>query len=383
MNKNRIKSGLAFFGLWLVVLFPLSAQNGNRPGGENRDGYDYDGKAIVSILPFIGEDEAAGTFNRAVDEAVLGLQKYSPRVVSFGTVEAAGVRIPTDMPPIRELASGARYALTGGVYPGNYEGEYYFQLWLWDMSNSTMIYTDDLVYQNIDEGLDALPGLVAWLFSHIVEVSVESEAPPEEDWRDKLINAGLRSGISQRWYTAPDEVSPGAHGLVYEGGVFMSVLLNSLLSIQGEVNFTFDNLVFRGISNSTPGAGYDPVLVNKKYTTYSLTFPLVLKANFRPGRLRLSPFAGVYAFLPLGKVSYEMSPTGEKESFSRRGLVPLGYTLGFEIAGPCGPGILLADVRYGGDFDTLTIDDGADTAYKRRMFSISVGYAFGFITLKK
>ncbi|MDR0709055.1 MAG: porin family protein [Spirochaetaceae bacterium] len=383
MNRNRIKSGLAFLGLWLVVLFPLSAQNGDGLRVENREGYDYDGKAVVSILPFIGDDEAAKTFNRAVNEAVIDLQKYSPRVVSIGTVEAAGVRVPTDMPPVRELAPGARYALTGGVYPGNYEGEYYFQLWLWNMTNSTMIYTDDLVYQNIDEGLESLPGLVAWLFSHIVEVTVESEAPPEEAWKDKRISVGLRSGVSQRWYTAPDEVSPGAHGLVYEGGVFISVLLNSLLSVQGEVNFTFDNLVFRGITDIIPGEGYEPVLVNKKYTSYSLMFPLILKAHFRPGNLRLAPFAGVYAFLPLGKVSYEVNPSGEGDSFSRGNSVPLGYTLGLEIATPCGPGILLADIRYGGDFDTLTIDDGTDTAYKRRMFSVSVGYAFGFITLKK
>jgi hypothetical protein len=383
MNKSRIKSGLVFFGLWLVVLSPLSAQNGNGPRAENREGYDYDGKAIVSILPFTGEDEAARTFNRAVGEAVTGLQKYSPRLVSIAAVEAAGVRVPTDMPPIRELAPGARYALTGGVYPGNYAGEYYLQLWLWDMSNATMIYTDDLVYQNIDQGLESLPGLVAWLFSHIVEVPVESEAPPEEAPADKRISLGVRSGVSQRWYTAPDETSPGAHGLVYEGGVFLSVLLNSLLSVQGEVNFTFDNLVFRGISDTIPGADYAPVLVNNKYTSYSLMFPLILKAQFKPGNLRLAPFAGIYAFLPLGKVSYETSLTGEKESFSRSAIVPLGYTLGLEIAAPCGPGLLLADIRYGGDFDTLTIDDGADTAYKRRMLSVSVGYAFGFITVKK
>ncbi|MDR2111280.1 MAG: PorT family protein [Spirochaetaceae bacterium] len=378
MNKNGIKGALVFFGLWLVVLFPLSAQNGLEGG--NREGYDEDGKAIVSILPFTGEDEAARAFNRAVDEALIDLQKYSPRAVSPGTVEAAGLRIPTDMPPVRELAFGARYALTGGVYPGNYEGSYYLQLWLWDMASSAMIYTDDLVYQNIDQGLESLPGLVAWLFSHIVEVTVESEAPPEAGWVDKRVSVGVRSGVSQRWYTAPDENSPGAHGLVYEGGVFVSVLLNRLLSVQGEAVFTFDNLVFRGINNAIPGAGYEPVLVNEKYTSYSLMLPIVLRAHFKPGNFRLAPFAGMYVFLPLGKVSYETSFTGEKESFSRS-VVPLGYTLGLEIAAPCGPGILLADIRYGGDLDTLTIDDG--TAYKRRMVSVSVGYAFGFIPLKK
>jgi hypothetical protein len=375
MNKNGIKSWIVFFGLWFVVLFPLSAQNGA--------GYDYDGKAIVSILPFIGEEEAAAAFNQAVNKAVTDLQKYSPRPVSTGAVEAAGVRIPTDMPPVRELASGARYALTGGVYPGSYEGEYYLQLWLWNMTNSTMIYTDDLVYQNIDQGLESLPGLVEWLFSHIVEVTVEDEAPPERAWEDKLIDVGIRSGVSQRWYTAPDETAPGAHALNFEGGLFVSVRLNSLFSLQAEADFTFDNLVYRGVTDVDPEENYDPVLVNKRYISYSLMFPLVFKVNFRPGNFRIAPFAGVYAFLPLGEVSYETNPLGEKDSFSQSVSVPLGYTLGFEIAAPWGPGTIIAGIRYGEDFDTLAIDDGTNISYKRRMLSITVGYAFGFITIKK
>jgi hypothetical protein len=375
MNKNGIKSWIVFFGLWFVVLFPLSAQNSA--------GYDYDGKAVVSILPFIGEEKEAAAFNQAVGKAVADLQKYSPRPVSTGAVEAAGVRIPTDMPPVRELASGARYALTGGVYPGSYEGEYYFQLWLWNMANSTMIYTDDLVYQNIDQGLESLPGLVEWLFSHIVEVTVETEAPPEKVWEDKLINAGIRSGVSQRWYTASGEIVPGAHALNFEGGLFVSVRLNSLFSFQAEADFTFDNLVYRGITDVDPGEDYDPVLVNKRYMSYSLMFPFVVKANLRRGNFLISPLAGIYAFFPLGEVSYEANPLGEKDSFSQSVSVPLGYTLGLEIAAPWGPGTILAGIRYGEDFDTLTIDAGGDISYKRRMLSITVGYAFGFIAIKK
>jgi hypothetical protein len=132
-----------------------------------RQGQPRRGAGIVAIFPFIGEEETAAKFNRAIVGAVTNLQKYSSRSVSAGTVEAAGVKVPTDMPPIRELTPGARYALTGGVYPGSYGNEYYLQLWLWDMANSTMIYTDDLVYQNIDEGLASLPGLVEWLLSHV------------------------------------------------------------------------------------------------------------------------------------------------------------------------------------------------------------------------
>jgi hypothetical protein len=378
MNKNKIKSRLALFSL-LVVLFPrdLSAQNNS-----GAEAYDDNGRAIVAILPFIGEKDTA-VFDSAVTEAVEKLQKYSPRIVTAETVSRAGVRVPTDMPPIRELAPGARYALTGGVYPGNSGGEYFLQLWLWDMNSSSMIYTDDLVYQDVTEALETLPGLVEWLFSHIIEISVEGEAAGKKSWEDKLITIGVRSGVSQRWYTAPGETAAGALALNFEGGLFASVLLSSLFSVQAEINVTFDNLVYRGINDTGKGGYYIPVLTNKKYTSYSLMFPVLFKANFRFGGFRLAPFAGAYAFLSLGETSYRMNPSGEKDSYSRSVNVPVGFTAGIEGAMKLGAGIILADIRYAGDFGTTTIHDAGNTAYKRGMFSFTLGYAFGFGGLKK
>ncbi|MDR3338417.1 MAG: PorT family protein [Treponema sp.] len=377
MNKKSIKSWFAFFSLSLMVLFPglLSAQSGAITG-------DYDGRAVVSIVPFIGEEEAAKTFYQAVVHAVNDLQKYRARELSAEDVSAAEVRIPTNMPPVRELTPGDRYSLTGGVYPGNNDNEYYIQLWLWDMSGSNMIYTDDLVYQNIDEGLETVPGLVEWLFSHIIEKQEEAEPVAEEIWEDKRMNMGFRSGVSQRWYTAPGEIAAGAHALVYEGGIFAAIFLNPLLSIQAEINVTLDNLVFRGLSR-TSEEGYGTVLTNMKYSSNSLMFPLLFKGNFKYGNFRFAPFAGIYAFLPLGKTSYRIYPAGTTDSFSWSARLPLGVTAGLETAIKAGPGMILADIRYAGDFGTINIDDGEDTAYKRGMISFTLGYGFGFINLKK
>jgi hypothetical protein len=373
----------AFFGLALAVLVAPGLAAQTVPAAES--GFDYDGKAIVSILPFIGEEEDAGAFNAAVSDAVRRLAKYSPRNINAQATQAFGVGIPTDMPPIREMVPGVRYALTGGVYPGTYEGQSYLQLWLWDMRTSTMIYTDDLVYENRAEGLESLPGLVEWLFSHITETVEEPESESEPVWIDKRINLGIRSGVSQRWYTAPDENGPGAHALVYEGGVFASVFLNSLFSLQLEANFSFDNLVYRGITDTAAGtaAPYTPVYANERHTAYSLAIPLLFKANLRTRLVRFAPFAGIYAFLPLGEADYKNNPMGKTGSYTWSASVPLGCVLGLEAAVRCGPGLLLADIRYSGDFDDIVIQDDVETSYKRGALSITLGYAFGFITMNK
>ncbi|MDR1238878.1 MAG: hypothetical protein LBK27_02075 [Treponema sp.] len=378
MKKNRIKTAAlrTFFSFLPALLFPLtlSAQDGA--------GYTYEGKAIVAILPFIGDAGPATSFNQAVFRAVEAMEEYSPRSVSAQTVAAAGVRTPTDMPPIRELVPGTRFALTGGVYPGSFSGEYYLQLWLWDMSNLSMIYTDDLVYENITEGLQSLPGLVEWLFSHIVPVSAE-DGPEKTGWKEKRIGLGFRSGVSHRWYTEPEQFAPGAQALNFEGGLFASVYLNSVLSVQAELDFTFDNLVYRGIDDVGGAGEYSPVYVNEKYTAYSLVFPVIVKANFKPGRFRLAPFGGLYAFVPLGEAPYRKNPTGESASFSWSSAAPLGFTLGLEAAMKLGPGLLLADFRGGGDFSARVMEDDKNTAYRRSFVTITLGYAWGFIDMGK
>ncbi|MDR0706974.1 MAG: hypothetical protein LBF60_03725, partial [Treponema sp.] len=260
----------------------------------------------------------------------------------------------------------------------------FLQLWLWDMSDSTMIYTDDLMYQNIETGLESLPGLVEWLFSHIIEKPAKAEAEAEKAWVDKILHVGLRSGVSGHWYTAPEETVPGAHSLNYEGGLFITARLNSLISFQAEIDFAWDDLVYRGITDTSGGGGaYTPVLANKRYRSFSLIFPVFVKLNFRPGIFRLAPYGGLFAFAPLGKTMYRGNPGGDEDDFSRSASAPLGFIAGFEVATRLGPGIILADIRYSGDFGKTTIHDAAETGYKRGMFSFTIGYAFGFINVKK
>jgi hypothetical protein len=375
MNNRRFA---ARCGLMVSLVLPALGFAQTGPA-ENAWGLDYEGKAIVAVLPLAGSEEEqdmALRFHRGTLEAVAALGKYSPRDLDMAAIENAGLEIPTDMPPNRNLSPGARYALTGGVYPGNKAREYYLQLWLWDMSGSTMIYTDDLVYEDIEDAMQSLPGLVEWLFSHIREVVVETPEPVIP--YDPLLMLGLRAGLSPRWYFGPEEPSPGAWALSYVGGVSGVLRLNALLALELEVLFTQDTLVYWG----APWVDGDYALANKNFASPSLMIPLLLKLNFKPGPFRLSPLAGIYAAVPLGQTRYR-GPGEEGRDYGYSFSVPAGFTAGFEAAVKYGPGMLFAGLRYAGDFGEVIIGNEEKTTYRRHMVSLSLGYEFGFFNINK
>jgi hypothetical protein len=373
--SKRCGLSAVFAILGLVVspalVFPQTA------AVQNNAGLDASGKLIVAVLPLAGDEtEMIRRFRDGTMEAVAALGKYAPREVSAAAVSGIGMQIPTDMPPLRSLVNVARYALTGGVYPGERAGEYYLQLWLWDMAGSTMIYTDDLVYDDMDGAMQSLPGLVEWLFSHIHEVTIEE--PQAAAWTDPLFMLGLRMGLSQRWYTEPGEVSSGASALNLEGGVSGAVRLGEYFSFQLEMLLTGDTLVYRGLDWDSSRNTY--TMENRKYTNLSLIIPFLLKANFRTDPVRLSPLAGLYAMAPLGQTRYRYS-AGEGASPSWYYSVPLGFTVGLEGAVRSGPGRVFGGLRYAADIGTAKINDGQE--YRRTMFSLYLGYEFGFSDGKK
>jgi hypothetical protein len=384
MNRKRglffVKAGFVLPYVLGMLVFPalLTAQT---VPAESGWGFDYQGKAIVAVLPLDGEEkEMIRRFDQEIAEAVAALGKYSPREVPA----AAVAEIPTDMPPVQSIVNGARYALTGGVYPGNRAGEYYLQLWLWDMTGSTMIYTDDLVYDDIDEAMESVPGLVEWLFSHIREVTIET--PEEIVPQDPLIMVGVRAGLSPRWYVSPGEISPGASALNLEGGVSGALRLSALFSIQLELLLTGDTLVYRG--QGSVGES----LEIEKFSSLSLMIPLIGKANLQIGPVRLSPLFGFYVTAPLGRTGYQYHyGTGDgDESYSWSFSVPLGITAGLEGAVQYGPGKIFAGLRYAGDFGNVAINgdpgfrshsnaDNGKIRYRRSTFSVYLGYEFGFL----
>jgi hypothetical protein len=358
--------------LWPAPVFAQTARSA--PWG-----FTAQGKAIVAVLPLVGVEEMAQRFHREVIIAVTALNKYDSLDVPLYVFTGAGLELPTDMPPSRDLVPTARYALSGGVYAGSRPGEYYLQLWLWDMAGSTMIYTDDLVYDDIDGAMESLPGLVEWLFSHIREVVVETpELPlPPHEW---MYTFGVRAGLAPRWYVKPGERAPGAQSMALEGGLAGTVRLSSLLSLQLDLLFSQDDLVYRGLNRNN-------VYYSEKLSSAFLTIPLFLSLNFKGNRFRLSPMAGFYVALPLGESRYSDS-FDATASYTHSGAF-VGFSTGLEAAFSYGPGMIVAGLRYAGDFNSFVINFNnpknteSDTSYRRDLFSFYVGYEFGFVDLNR
>jgi hypothetical protein len=115
-------------------------------------------------------------------------------------------------------------------------------------------------------------------------------------------------------------------------------------------------------------------------------FPLTLKFPLVFEPYLVTPFAGAYLALPLGRMNLETTnTTGKDGSFVYRLTMALGMTLGIDLGVRLGPGILFLDLRYNGDFGETIIqmDDGSTRSYKRAMMSFSIGYELALLSKRR
>jgi hypothetical protein len=105
------------------------------------------------------------------------------------------------------------------------------------------------------------------------------------------------------------------------------------------------------------------------YKTFSIIPALLLKYSHRSTIVTIAPFAGAY-----------IDPFNEYKNTT----VPFGWTAGLSLGYKVGPGNLFMDIRYAHDlFDNIVplknYPDTLISGYRKKMFTISVGYEYGFI----
>jgi hypothetical protein len=202
------------------------------------------------------------------------------------------------------------------------------------------------------------------LFKAPEEPTPAPEAAPEDDnpERTRWLFVGLRGGVSSGGYSfqlAPNYVSGSSTGIIGEGGLVVEFRLFRFLGFQVEVDFIYEtfNAPTKTSSVDTFGA-------------ISLMIPLVVKVPLSFGRFTLSLYVGLYGTLG----------PWETEGVAIKTVIPLGpgFTMGTDVGFLVGPGELFADLRYGKDFGTTIIGDGAGPLYTRDRISVCLGYKFGF-----
>jgi hypothetical protein len=200
----------------------------------------------------------------------------------------------------------------------------------------------------------------------------------EGAYRNRWLYLGLRAGPSLGIYIPSGDTGytgGDSYGASLTAAFQAAVEIIPLVSIQAEALFTWDHgsLWQYEFDSAHKQERYQP-----SYKAPSLQFPLLAKLNFYPGKFQVSPFAGAYFILPLGKV--EIDDRGNEGSYDYSYSLPLGLLGGLSVAFPLGPGRLFADMRYSADLSDLELQDSGLKTYTRHTAALSLGYEIDFFT---
>jgi hypothetical protein len=372
--------------------------------------------SVVTLMTFVGDDlDLSAHLHDAVFTEIERIDGYIPQLVT-ALQYPESIRFHPDEPPAASYLGDSKYVLTGEYYVDLDEEMRHFQLWLWKSQDGVLVYTDELVAEDMAEAMSYMPALVTWVMSRIPEerhvtimeqkpemdinvsgtVSVETKQPePPAVWEPPVKNPlhrwlyiGVRAGPSFRFYSLNDRISEYdssfSQSLSYEFAFFVNFRFLDFVSFQGEIVFAADDAAFQAPEIIPIGANYRYIHYTDSFKSKSLTFPLLLKFPIEFSSFIIVPFGGAYFTLPLGKIKLETSDQTPRESgpFDYKLSFPLGITFGFDIGTPLGPGLFLFDFRFATDLGNTKIHNSTGFTYTRYNLSLSLGYEISFLERK-
>jgi hypothetical protein len=394
---NHWKAPLLVCFFWWIAPFGGNAQT------------PPDNSIPVMLMPFVGDDAAiSGQFHNRVIRAMQTMETYTPRQFDAGKFPAAR-DLPPDAPPEPALLGDSLYVVTGEYYV-DVESMRHFQLWLWESASGALTYTDEMVFENLEEADSYLPPLVSWVFSQISPVAEEvaassepvpesepvseaesvseaepmsesesvSESEPEiETEADKSVSTrrlylGLRGGASLNTYRSQasgDYVSGISQDLGAEAALMLEFRVFRFLSFQGEAIFDYD-MFDLGRSISTQNDH-----ITDRFTAMFLRFPLLIKLPLGTGASIPAIFAGASFIMPLGKMNIRYDD--ETTASSEVGItLPVSIVAGIELSFSLGPGEIFAQLRYEQDLGDTFMPEKKGGRYVRSEVGLSLGYKF-------
>jgi hypothetical protein len=329
------------------------------------------GRKATALIPFWGSDQnIIAEFGEELVIGVDGMSEYSP-----WPVDMRPENLPADVPeggfppyicPSPSLTRTAPYALTGEVLFDEDSDMWSLRLYLWQMEDTRLIFSDEMTAYDREHLGENLPAMLEWLFSWIPGPT--EEQPPiivEGGGQSRVVYfsateplkwlyAGGRIGTAVRINTKPywtgyDDSYNGTFFPNLQVALHANVQLFNALGVQAEIMMNMDS---------------EPV------NALSFIIPVMVRYSHRIGTMVISGFGGAYINLPIGDFS---------KNFEYTSKVPLGLTAGMNLGNKLGPGYAFLDVRWMGD---LTYTISGNRGYRRNMIGVTVGYEIGFF-LKK
>jgi hypothetical protein len=341
-------------------------------------------------MPFVGDDlYISAEFQNEVLNEITNMEDYNPQPVYPDEVPES-LTFPPDQPPEGEYLADSQLVMTGEYYLDTEELQH-FQMWLWNVNDGSLVYTDELVFEDMEEARGYVPAAVSWIFSRVAEQNVQTEKLTVEvvtkiEERTKAAEAivepynrrfylGLRGNASLNTSAIQASGSYEAgtsQWLNAEGAVMAEFRLFRFLSLQVEAVFVYD--VFMAAKRIQK----DGVLLRSTATSRSmlLMFPLFAKLPLEMGAFNVSPFIGAYFLLPLG----DMHISGEGDegagSYVYQISPPFGLSMGVDVGLPMGPGELVVGLRFDRNIGMIIAQDPNRMQYHRNRVGLSVGYDF-------
>jgi hypothetical protein len=339
-----------------------------------------EGGIPVAVMEFAGDEAALNNRSR---EVAIGEVDKQENFVSR-PLNVSGPQ--PDLPPDQSLVGDLPYALTGEYYYDT-EDMQHCQLWLWNSRTGALVYTDELVAEEIEEAVGYLPALVAWILSQISvrqvetvvvvpaaeEPPVEEPPPPppvvveEEPPPFPRLYLGARAGVGLDF----QGVRPYGD---YSGGMGQSFGIEGALTVEFRpwrfVSFQAEGIFALESFGAYHLASDADTYRNDRYRGIYLLLPLLVKVPFELGDVRVSTLAGVYYVVPLGKtlggVSYRDAVLDQ----------PVGIMAGIDLGYvPAGGkfGEVYGSLRYGIDLGLLAVEQ-TGLYYTRSRVILSVGW---------
>jgi hypothetical protein len=345
----------------------------------------------VALMTFLGDDlDISALFQTHVVREVGNLGRFSIQLVGAAQYPES-LRLSPDQPPAPAYLGDSRQVLTGEYYI-DMDDLQHFQLWLWNSASGSLVYTDEMVFEEMEEAESYLPPMVNWIFSHIptedrlivVETGVRTQTEPnagneEEETAEKykprfylgLWGGGFLSTTIPQ--TSGDYEGGVSQGFTGEAAVVVEFRPLQFLSLQAEGIFVYDTFKAAKETQKTIG-------ISRSIDTFwamSLMIPLLVKVPLEIERFTLAPFMGVYYIVPLGAMNIIPNASDERAASYKYTIGPsFGLTLGIDVGFSLGKGELFGGLRFDRDLGLTSVTNTSRMEYTRHRLGLFVGYKF-------